>query len=567
MDIIEESLIHFKDHQAQAQIESNSSALAWLIYASFSGFLGVLSCVLTTYWGPGAAGSGVAEVIGYLNGVNYPETISVQTLITKIFGVVLGIAGSLTVGKEGPLAHIGANIGCMVAYMGGQHFHFLQNDYMRRHLIAAGSSAGVSIAFGAPIGGALFMFELTRMNPFWTFSLIWKTFLTACSGVFSLAVLESMLHGKLSTFSSATLKFGTMKKMTVTPVDVIPGAIVLGILSGLLGAFFIGTNFKVNAWRAKYLTKKWHKPIDTFVFSFACSSMFFGCSYFFQSCIPREIKLAHETINLNLKTEDVLVDEGESTVFQAFCRDPETFNPLASLFWNTEGGIVRDIMSEGILCSVSQMLVFAFAWYFFTITTYGVNVPAGLFLPGMIIGCSLGEIYAHVCYNWGLLTEDHYERYRVVYIILGMGGMLAGYTRMKYSLAIIVMETSQNIDVFIPVVLVIGVANFVGSFLTRGLYDRAVRGKQMPILVRQVPAQNRHIKAETIMARDVVTIRCVATLKNIYKCIRTPHNGFPVLNMQGQVIGLISKTYLIILLQKKAYYDTGLIQNYIVSKG
>jgi H+/Cl- antiporter ClcA len=49
----------------------------------------------------------------------------------------------------------------------------MQNDYFRRHFIAAGASAGVSIAFGAPIGGALFMFELTKMNSFWKFNLIW----------------------------------------------------------------------------------------------------------------------------------------------------------------------------------------------------------------------------------------------------------------------------------------------------------------------------------------------------------------------------------------------------------
>jgi chloride channel 7 len=91
-----------------------------LVYSSFSAFLGVLSCVLTTYWGPGAAGSGVAEVIGYVNGVNYPETISLPTYITKVFGVVLAIAGGLTIGKEGPLAHIGANIGAIVIYLGGE---------------------------------------------------------------------------------------------------------------------------------------------------------------------------------------------------------------------------------------------------------------------------------------------------------------------------------------------------------------------------------------------------------------------------------------------------------------
>ena len=88
------------------------------------------------------------------------------------------------------------------------------------------------------------------------------------------------------------------------------------------------------------------------------------------------------------------------------------------------------------------MIVFSSVWYFYTIITYGTNVPAGLFLPGMIIGCSIGEIYAHSLYNWGALDDGHYQKYRVIYIILGMGAMLAGYTRLTYSLAVIVMETS-----------------------------------------------------------------------------------------------------------------------------
>jgi len=88
------------------------------------------------------------------------------------------------------------------------------------------------------------------------------------------------------------------------------------------------------------------------------------------------------------------------------------------------------------------MTVFACVWYFWTIVTYGTNVPAGLFLPGMIIGCAIGEIYAHSCYNLGIYDEEHYRKYRSIYIILGMASMLAGYTRMTYSLAVIVMETS-----------------------------------------------------------------------------------------------------------------------------
>jgi len=32
-------------------------------------------------------------------------------------------------------------------------------------------------------------------------------------------------------------------------------------------------------------------------------------------------------------------------------------------------------------------------WFFFTITTYGISVPAGLFLPAIVMGCALGQLY------------------------------------------------------------------------------------------------------------------------------------------------------------------------------
>jgi len=38
------------------------------------------------------------------------------------------------------------------------------------------------------------------------------------------------------------------------------------------------------------------------------------------------------------------------------------------------------------------MIAFLAVWYGFTIITYGTNVPAGLFLPGMIIGCAVGDL-------------------------------------------------------------------------------------------------------------------------------------------------------------------------------
>ena len=90
----------------------------------------IISTCLTLFWGTGAMGSGVAEVIAVVNGIVYPAAINVKTLITKIIGVVLAVVGGLAVGKEGPLAHIGANLGSATVNIPG--FEYLRNNTKKR---------------------------------------------------------------------------------------------------------------------------------------------------------------------------------------------------------------------------------------------------------------------------------------------------------------------------------------------------------------------------------------------------------------------------------------------------
>ena len=71
------------------------------------------------------------------------------------------------------------------------------------------------------------------------------------------------------------------------------------------------------------------------------------------------------------------------------------------MFMNTEGDAIRSIISgfespDGVNSRGWHLLVFAATWYFWTIVTYGVWVPAGLFLPGIIIGCAVGGCYAEL---------------------------------------------------------------------------------------------------------------------------------------------------------------------------
>jgi len=71
------------------------------------------------------------------------------------------------------------------------------------------------------------------------------------------------------------------------------------------------------------------------------------------------------------------------------------------------------------------MLIFIIIWYLLTIVTYGVWVPAGLFLPGMIIGCAIGSAYENIEREIFGEVKDNPS---VLPVLVASGAMIAGYT-------------------------------------------------------------------------------------------------------------------------------------------
>jgi len=104
-----------------------------------------------------------------------------------------------------------------------------------------------------------------------------------------------------------------------------------------------------------------------------------------------------------------------------------------------------------------------------------VWVPAGLFLPGILVGCSVGLIYIEILIDW--FHMDIRGIGGQSYIICGASAMLAGYTRMTYSIAVIMLETTQSINNFLPIMFTIMTSVSTARLFNRSLYDYAIRGK------------------------------------------------------------------------------------------
>ena len=384
---IEEFLIHEKRHLTDLIVSGSSENLffGWLFFSGFSMLMAASAGCLTVYYGPGAVGSGITELIAYLNGVNYPKLLSFETFFTKIFGVLGAVVGSLCVGKEGPMAHIGANIGAAVAYLPLPKFDYMRNDWIKRELIAAGVSAGVSTAFGAPVGGALFAYEMSKPNTFWRFGVLWKSFFSCSVAVLILSMVRKLMTSGSANDVSAVHELKFQATFVESPtLSTIPCAIILGIICGFLGAFFIFINTNINKKRKTTITKNWQKILEVVLFSLATSTAFYWMPYAYGECKPKT--------DISNSNQDLLVryDCGEGQ-----------YSPIATMFENEEVGAIRTIMSgydgpNGIKLPINEMLTYLAVWYIFTITTYGVWVPAGLFLPGIIIGCALGAIYEDI---------------------------------------------------------------------------------------------------------------------------------------------------------------------------
>lgn len=130
----------------------------------------------------------------------------------------------------------------------------------------------------------------------------------------------------------------------------------------------------------------------------------------------------------------------------------------------------------------SNALIFCVLWFIFLCLTSGVAVPLGIFIPCILIGCALGHLYFHLHYK--IFSYNELDSIKpATFAILGATAVLAGSTRMTYSFAVIMLETTSSVDIFLPIIFTLFVSYGSGTLLiNKSIYLSALRGKNIPLL-------------------------------------------------------------------------------------
>ena len=410
---------------------------------------------LTVGAAPEAAGSGIPEVMGYLNGVHVTKIMRLRTLVVKVLGSFLAVVSGLAVGVLGPLVHVGAIVGsgltrghkiwrgcggrmqykCHVRAI--ERFH---NDADRRDFISMGAAVGFAAAFGAPVGGVLFALE--EAASFWDSKLMWRTLTATTVACFMLAVSEryvapavfdlhlSCAAGENGTqavarelFQPGMLTFQTAANFEHPWENLL--CIVMGVAGGVLGAAFNRMHAALSRCRVAWVQRRPSVQVaEVLCLSLLTSTCVFGLSLYGEckelngvgtEIIPSAVlcNTSEEPWRLQWATLgdlDLCGPQEYHSYFgeyvyrtkPQFAPDSGSklcipthrsrYNDMATALLVGQRRVIVSMMEEPERYSALTLLCVGMAFFFLMTLTYGSSVPAGIFVPTILTGACLGSL-------------------------------------------------------------------------------------------------------------------------------------------------------------------------------
>src|SRR5215831_3869420 len=191
----------------------------WLVSVAVGLVGATLARLLVVRFAPHAEGSGVQRVEAVFNGEVKPAPHGI--VLVKFFGGLLAMGSGLALGREGPTVQMGASLSSLISRF------LVKQEKDAKVVMAAGAGAGLAVAFNAPVGGSVFVFEelVSTFTP-------WLLTGTLAATTFAVWTMRLFLGNRLDF---------VVRQVSPTAAWNVWPFLVLGAMLGTVGALYNST--------------------------------------------------------------------------------------------------------------------------------------------------------------------------------------------------------------------------------------------------------------------------------------------------------------------------------------
>ncbi|WP_329904524.1 chloride channel protein [Porphyromonas pogonae] len=406
--------------------------------------------------------------------------------------ITIGFGGS--VGAESPIVLTGAAIGSNL----GRVFRMEQRTLML--LVGCGAAGAIAGIFKAPITGLVFVVEVLLLD-------------------LTLSSILPLLVTSVASASTAYIFTGTEAMFSFTQTDPfaierLPYIFLLGVVCGLVSLYFSKTMFSFEGKM---------KKLPTYRRKFAVSSVILSLLIFL---FPPLYGEGYNTINTLLSGQYGTLLEGS------------IFEPFADSYW----------MVFGFLFLILLTKVFA------SVATNSGGGCGGLFAPTLFIGSITGFCYAYVVNYFPFLNAYLPNKN---YALLGMAGLMAGVMHAPLTGVFLIAELTGGYNLFLPLMLVCLTSyGTIRIFMPHSIYSLRLAEEGKLLTHQKDKAVLTLMSLENVIETDFEPVTPSMSLGDVVKVIAVSHrNMFPVLNEEGQFLGIVQLDNIRNIMFRPELYD------------
>jgi len=390
--------------------------------------------------------------------------------------ITAGFGGS--VGLQGPAVNAGAAIGSNIA----QLFHM--NVKTRMLLIGCASAGAMAAMFKAPIAAIVFAIEIFGLEMAFT-SLI-PLLLASVA-----AVLTSYFFRGTAVLFSFDLK-------DAFQIGDIGFYLILGLVSGVASIYF--------------------------------SKIYFAITHFFEKMesMVKRLLIGGVGIGIMLYLIPPLYGEGYSLI--------------NNLLHENEGFIFNNTLAQNYVDNIWVVMALLLGVTLFKAiamtTTFAAGGVGGIFIPTLVMGSTLGNVFAKFINNIGLgftVSESNFT-------LIGMTGLMAGVLHAPLTAIFLIAEITGGYELFVPLMLVAAISFAITKhFVSHSIYTSELAKKGELITHDKDKNVIMMMNFNDLVETNFISIKPNQLLGNMLRkaVAKSSRNIFPVINENDEFLGIV----------------------------